>query len=400
METINPDRRSFLGTAARGMGAIALGPSLVNMVGVVEAAPVSSIALYQLGDLQPADANGIRLPVGFTSRVIAVSGENVPGTRFTWRAFPDGGATFPTRLGGWIYTVNHEIPWPFGGVSALRFNPDGELVRAYSILERTNTNCAGGPTPWGTWLSCEEVSRGNVWECDAMGLRRPRLIEAMGTFKHEAVAYDPVNVHFYLTEDEPDGRFYRFIPEALGRDGIPDLSRGRLQAAVVEGDLQGAVSWVDVPNPNPGLLDTPTREQLPATRAFDGGEGIWYHANQVVFTTKGDNRVWRLDIPTQTLTVIYDDDLSDTPILTGVDNVTVSDSGEVLVAEDGGDMQIIVLAPDGSPRPLLQVENQEFSEITGPAFSPDGRRLYFNSQRGPGGDGKRRGITYEITLPV
>jgi secreted PhoX family phosphatase len=67
----------------------------------------------------------------------------------------------------------------------------------------------------------------------------------------------------------------------------------------------------------------------------------------------------------------------------------------MLVAEDGDDMQLCLLGPNGEAAPLLQVLGHPSSEIAGPAFSPDGTRLYFSSQRG--GDG--RGVTYEVTGP-
>ena len=119
------------------------------------------------------------------------------------------------------------------------------------------------------------------------------------------------------------------------------------------------------------------------------------------FTTKGDNRVWELNTDTQKLQVIYDKETSANPVLSGVDNVTVSGQGSVLVAEDGGDMQIVVLTPEGEIVPLLQIVDQDDSEITGPAFSPDGTRLYFSSQRGEFRDNLSNGpgLTYEITGP-
>jgi secreted PhoX family phosphatase len=112
------------------------------------------------------------------------------------------------------------------------------------------------------------------------------------------------------------------------------------------------------------------------------------------FTTKGDNRVWRYDVVAQSLAVAYDDETSCNPVLTGVDNVTVSRSGDVFVAEDGGDMQLVVLGADGSVSPFVEVAGQRGSEITGPAFSPDGSCLYFSSQRGDD-----VGLTYEVRGP-
>lgn len=384
-------RRSFIQAAGAGFAGLAVGTSVVDL-----ARPLfGSIAINQLPALGGADRNGVRLPEGFTSRIVARSGEEVRGYR--WHRAPDGGATFATADDGWIYVSNSETsPLSGGGVSALRFDAAGEVQDAYRILGDTDRNCAGGPTPWGTWLSCEEVDRGRVYECDPTGATLARVRPALGYFKHEAVAVDPVTGHLYLTEDERDGRLYRYVPRSSNADGTPSLQDGTLQAARLD-DFTGAVQWFDVPNPQPGPRDDPTRRQLTGqTTAFDGGEGIWYHNRKVYFTTKGDNRVWCLFLDTQILTIIYDARSSNNPILTGVDNVTVATSGNVLVAEDGGDMQIVVIDGNGKLAPLLQVEGQRSSEITGPAFSPDGSRLYFSSQRG----GRRRaGITYEMSGP-
>jgi secreted PhoX family phosphatase len=165
----------------------------------------------------------------------------------------------------------------------------------------------------------------------------------------------------------------------------------------------GYVSWRTVPFPdptsNPLTLLFPTRKQVSGSTAFNGGEGIWYHDGTVYFTTKGDNRVWALNTHTQILRIIYDFASSVTPVLRGVDNLTVSPSGQLLVAEDGGDMQLVVLDANGNAAPLLQVNGQSRSEITGPALSPDGTRLYFSSQRGPFNDGQSLGVTYEVSGP-
>ena len=96
--------------------------------------------------------------------------------------------------------------------------------------------------------------------------------------------------------------------------------------------------------------------------------------------------------------VVYDDDRYDDPVLTGVDNVAVSPGGAILVAEDRGHMQLVAIAPGGVVYPVLQVVDHIGSEITGPAFDPSGTRLYFSSQRGPGGM-MTDGITYEIRGP-
>ena len=382
MTSAGISRRGFIGGTA-GAGA-------VLVIGAKASAQAGGDGPYGALAAQP-DANGLLLPEGFRSRVIARAGETVPGTPYEWPAFPDGAATFPIDAGGWYQVVNSEIPTPGdGGASAIEYDADGEVVDAYRVLGGTTQNCAGGPTPWGTWLSCEEADGGQVCECDPTTANSGAAMPAMGRFHHEAVAVDPENERVYLTEDESDGAFYRFTPDAY-----PDLTAGLLEVASVDPD--GAVTWHEVPDPTGA--DTPTRQQVPEVTAFDGGEGCWYADGVVYFTTKGDDHVRGLDTATDQMDVVYDG----SGPLTGVDNVTSEvGSGDLYVAEDGGDMQLVVITADGDVAPVVQVVGEELppdgvdSEITGPAFSPDGTRLYFSSQRG---GNPQTGITYEITGP-
>jgi secreted PhoX family phosphatase len=376
------ERRTLLRAAAIGVGAAAFSGSLWRQAAAYPALPGPS----PYGSLQSADANGIMLPQGFSSRVIARSTRTVSGTGYTWHKAPDGGACFADGS-GWIYVSNAEVGSRGGGAGAVKFNSSGSITGAYSILSGTNRNCAGGATPWNTWLSCEEVSTGYVYETDPWGVTAAVRRDAMGRFNHEAAAADPVRKVVYLTEDASDGCFYRFVPATWG-----DLSSGTLQ---VLKESSGVLSWANVPDPdgNP----TPTRDQVAGAKLFNGGEGCHYRSDICYFTTKGDNRVWAYNAAANTLAVVYDDNVSGAP-LTGVDNVTAATVGDLYVAEDGGNMEICIITPDDIVAPFLRVTGQSSSEITGPAFNPAGDRLYFSSQRGTSGSSSG-GITYEVTGP-
>jgi hypothetical protein len=391
-ERLDPASTGGSGGAGTGGGGGAGGACATGGAGPGALTAGLTSNLASVGPLAATpDANGVLLPPGFTSRVVARTNEPpVPGGRYAWHPAPDGGATFAAADGGWVYVSNSEVPIA-GGVGALRFDERGEIVDAYAILSDTNVNCAGGRTPWGTWLSCEEIDTGRVFECDPFGRMEALVHPPLGVFKHEAVAVDPENNHLYLTEDQSDGRLYRYVPDGLTCHGFADLASGRLEVAAV--DSGGAVTWHEVPDPQfTGM--TQTRHQVTESTAFEGGEGISYFDGVIHFSTKGDNRVWAYDIATSTMTVLYDAATAASPILTGVDNLTVTCCGDVLVAEDGGDMQIVAILGDGSLKPLLQIVGHDGSEITGPAFDPSGTRLYFSSQRAPGG-----GVTFEVNGP-
>jgi hypothetical protein len=344
--------------------------------------------------LEPADANGVMLPPGFTSRIVARSGvAPVGGGAYLWPAAPDGGAVFKAGGGGWIYVCNSEIGSGGGGVGALRFDASADIVDAYSILSGTHRNCAGGRTPWDTWLSCEEIAAGRVYECDPFGLTPAAVRPALGTFNHEAVAVDPLNGHLYLTEDAGDGGLYRFRPTLP----LPDLSAGTLEIAEVTGPgPSGPVVWHAVPDPDGS--PTATRNQVAEATHFNGGEGIGYFDGAIYFATKGDNRVWRYDLVTGYVDIVYDVSTHGAPILSGVDNLEISLDGDVLVAEDGGNMQIVAVTPVGDTVAICQLVGHAGSEITGPAFTPDFRRLFFNSQRGTTNN-SAAGMTFEIEGP-
>ena len=375
-------RRRALGALSVG-GVVAATSKFWWAGSQVDASVVAGTGPY--GALQAVNADGLQLPVGFTSRVIARTGQQVAQTGYTWHAAPDGGACFGNADGGWTYVSNSEVSDGGGGVSAVRFNAAGAIVSASRILGGTHRNCAGGPTPWGTWLSCEENSTvGRVFECDPTGSAPAVARLALGRFNHEAAAVDASTGAVYLTEDEPTGRLYRFVPTTPG-----DLSAGQLYAAAVSGS---AVTWVATSAAQP--------DRQASTTAFNGGEGAWIHDRVLYFTTKGDNRVWALDLRTQTIRIHYNASAVAGAALTGVDNITGHRrSGDLFVAEDGGNMEVCVLAAQGADvvvAPFLRVAGHASSELTGPAFNPAGDRMYVSSQRGADGV---NGVTWEIRGP-
>lgn len=462
-------RRSFLTAAAAAGTGIGLGSTFWQSAFATPAPP--GPGPYGPIDGREPDENGIILPAGFRSRVIARTGETVAGTSHVWPTAPDGQATFPLRDGGWVLVTNSEwasaellgiLGTPAqqaaalgGGVSAIRFARNGRIVDAYRILGGSDINCAGGPTPWGTWLSGEEfdffpanrdqfaagllstlgpigaqrvatyfygedgaeVPAGQVWECDPTSPGEGVPLPALGRFSHEAAAVDPVTNIVYMTEDQRDGLLYRFVPSNPNVGGRPDLTTGDLQVAriVDPGAVPGGsspVTWLPVPDP--GATTVATRFQVPDATRFLRGEGMWFDSGVVYFTTTTDDRVWAYECANTNISVIYDGATAgpDAP-LRNPDNITVNPrSGDVFVAEDPGDLELVTITAPDDPNgrvaaPFLRFTPaagvpQTGSEVTGPCFDPTGTRLYVSSQRGIANSEfplPQRGITYEITGP-
>jgi hypothetical protein len=312
--------------------------------------------------LRPVDTNGLMLPPGFTSRVIARSGTDIAG--YLWHSAPGGGACFPDGT-GWIYVSNSDVPL-VGGAGAVRFDADGAVVDAYATLSGTELNAAGGATPWHTWLSCEVSDRGQVWETDPWGTDKAVARPAMGVFRHQACAVDTDREVVYLTEAQSDGGFYRFTPTTW-----PDLTTGVLEVLAGHG-------WARVPDPL--ALARPTRWQIPGTATFDGGADCFYAAGVCWFSTSGDDRVWAYDAVADTLTAR---DAAPAATLTRT----------VL-----GVHEICLVLPNDGVAPFVRLVGHDRSEIAGAALSPDGTRLYFSSPRGATGS-PAAGVTYEVVSP-
>jgi uncharacterized protein len=386
-------RRDFIGFGVGGAAAASLGAVFWNeLFDSAASQPLRRGRGY--GALRAPDRLGFRLPEGFRVRIVARGGEAVPGTDYRWHLASDGMATFPARGGGHVLVSNSETLE--GGASAIRFGPGGQVADAYRILSGTMQNCSGGATPWGTWLSCEEVEDGRVWECDPAGRRAAVPRPALGIFKHEAAAVDAAGKRVYLTEDLVDGGLYRFTPARW-----PSLARGVLEIARVR--RGGRVEWVEVPDSS--AERERTRRQVKGSTRFKRGEGLWLDAGILYVSTTADHRVHSYDTRRERIRVAYDGLASRSAPLLRVDQLTGSRAGEVFVCEDiaTDEIDMGVITPDRKVARFLSITGPQHhgSELTGVTFDPSGSRMYVASQRAfskselaPG-----PGAIYEITGP-
>ena len=387
-------RRDFIGLGIGGVATVSLGAGFwADLFGTAQSRPPGRGVGY--GPLGAPDGNGVRLPAGFSARLIARGGEPVGPAGYVWHAASDGMAAFPAAGGGFVLVSNSESRTG-GGASALRFGPGGAVEDAYRILSGTRRNCSGGGTPWGTWLSCEEVEDGRVWECDPAGHRRAVAHPAMGVFKHEAAAVDPHGRRVYLTEDHAEGGLYRYTPARW-----PNLSAGLLEIACVR--RGGRVEWATVPDPL--ARRKRTRRQVPGSTPFRRGEGIWLDGRTLFVATTGDHRVHAYDVGRKRIRVLYDGRASRRAPLLRVDQLTGSRGGEVFVCEDIASDQIDMglIARDGSVSRFLSIGGpmHRDSELTGVTFDPTGARMFFSSQRAfaTEEDQPGPGAIFEVTGP-
>lgn len=456
----DPDRRRFLARAGRYAGAAFAAPSLRGLVALTGRSSSDEDAISPLragpddgyGELRPAGAE-LALPRGFTYAVLGREGSEMSDGRPTPRAH-DGMAAFPLRNGNVRLVRNHEDrsapgETPQRGDPALAYDPAGgggttslevrvsddgsvELVRDFVSLSGTIVNCAGGPTPWNTWLSCEETTEGPshgwerehgyVFEVDADSEEQveARPLEAMGRFVHEAVAVDPGTGMLYLTEDRDRSGFYRFLPAEPD-----DLSRGGdLQMLAVRGEPRLStrsgieigsrfpVEWVDIPEPDPEEAERNDlavfgqgRERGAAQFArlegcWWGDGGVYFHATEGGDAGKG--QVWRYapgeDSSGGELVLVFES--PGTELLDSPDNITVSPRGGIVICEDGsGGNYLRGLTPDGRIFDLGQniLNDREFAGAT---FGPRGRVLFVNIQGDLAPDGPGNpGMTLAVTGP-
>jgi secreted PhoX family phosphatase len=445
-------RRSFLGTS----GLAFLGLQRYT------AAAEGTRVIDPFGPLLKDPRGILDLPEGFTYRVLARQGEKmddgyrVPG-------MPDGMAAFPGPDGKVVLVCNHELgldtaklgPFPDptqlpedfdaslaydpgdqrknpspGGTSNLVFDPaTGEKTAHFLSLTGTDRNCAGGPMPWGTWVTCEEPAdltqdrgrrHGWCFEVKATatpGLQKAVPLKALGRFRHEAVALDPATGILYLTEDRGDGLLYRFLPEKAG-----DLSRGKLEALAIVGRPSASLqnydagskwpkegepmqaTWIELEDIDSPKDDLRVRGHRAGAARFARGEGIHQVGNAfyICCTDGGPSRrgqIFRLTpsgdaAKPDTLELFLQPEKSD--LLTNGDNLCPAPWGGIVVCEDLIDpsfspaAHVRCVTAKGKIFTLARNSNRQ-GEFAGGCFSPDGKWFFINIQT--------RGLTLAVTGP-
>jgi uncharacterized protein len=435
-------RRSFFVLAGASTASTFLAAPLKELY--ARQARGESIKGIGYGALQP-DPNGLLdLPVGFQYRAfsrtgdIMSDGKPVPGDH-------DGMAAFPGAGGTTILVRNHElspdevtkpkVDAPAekqydtlcrGGTTTLIVGRNRELIKDFASLAGTYRNCAGGSTPWGSWISCEEntstpadnkpgaatnVSKLHGYNFEVPSSARepvnPIPLVAMGRFNHEAVAVDPKTGIVYQTEDREDSLFYRFIPNFYGNlqaGGVLEaLKIKNMPQAITKTNFPVgqpmAVEWVRIDDVNP-VKDTVRVEGFAKGAAqFSRGEGIWYGNGELYFCcTDGGaaelGQVWRY-VPDKsrqsggTLELFVEPNNQNA--LDGPDNIVVSPLGDLFICEDGEAEQFVVgITPQGELYDFARNAIND-SEFAGACFSPDGRTMFVNIQD--------PGITFAIWGP-
>lgn len=467
-------RRGFLRASLLSASGLLAPPGVPRALAAIARGPRAIIGGY--GPLVADPAGLLDLPAGFQYRMLSpglTEGQRDQGERFTSRlsngdATPglhDGMAAFAGPGSTTILVRNHEMnlgdrpmvdasrhrPYDArtgGGTTTLWVDSERNLVKSFPSLSGTLRNCAGGATPWNTWLSAEETTyipgakdaqnadfdpdvdqrHGYVFEVDALaeGLAEPIPIRAMGRFRHEAVAVDPVTGYAYLTEDRDDGLLYRYRPAALtrgkqpselrfgdyARGGVLEALRVRKRHRMVTSNQNGRiemnvgstmqVDWVQIPEVDPAMdmmhpQGQPTKEMTAASStraqgfalgaaAFSRTEGIAYHDGSVYFccTSGGPTKlgqVFRLGLRHHRLTLAVEPD--DHAVLDGPDNLCVTPFGDLVICEDNlarRENFVVGVTARGKCYRIARNAHPSKRELAGACFAPDGRTLFVNVQ--------------------
>jgi secreted PhoX family phosphatase len=442
------DRRTAL---TGGLAAFAaLGPLQALGARTAGAAPMSRKAFSpDYGPLLPVkdQTTGLellRLPRGFEYISYGWTGDPMddgkptPGAHDGMGAFlrPDGTVAIVRNheRGGYAGSIAGTPaynPAAAGGTTTLVFDKDaGQFLSTKPSLAGTIRNCAGGTTPWGTWLSCEETTEiapdgtrhGYVFEVPADGQGTGKALTEMGRFSHEAVCVDPSTDIVYLTEDATPSGLYRYLP-TVRRDLA---AGGELQMMVIENggtsyntyaDPTGTeyrTSWVTIDNPDyaPGEVRPALQGQAKGAAVFKRLEGIWWGNDRayVVSTSggpKGQGQVFEYDPATETMKVLFAS--PDASVLNNPDNICVSPRGGIVLCEDGSSgeylhgltqdgeifpfaLNQVVIPQGGVPGKSVAPGDYTGSEWCGSVFDPKAGNWLFANAQSPG-------ITFAITGP-
>lgn len=418
------------------------------------------------GDLEDDPYRIIDLPPGFSYKIISRAGVKMHDGLFVPGKM-DGMAAFEGPGNSVVLVRNHELNptdvflGPFGlrnqfkdrvpenmfydsgkgalpqlgGTTNVVCDPiTGELHHEFLSLIGTNRNCAGGPTPWGTWISSEEPddvkpgthgARGHGYNFEVPAYSRPKIadpipLKGMGRFRHEAVAVDPVSGVVYQTEDRDNGLIYRFIPTLKGKL----VAGGKLQALAIRDkktlDTRNwkkkagkkvspgqvlDVQWIDMEDIDSDKDDLRKRGAKAGAAIFARGEGMWYGEGKVYFACTNGGALEEGQIFKYTPSPHEGTDLEDrypgklelfiesskVELMEYADNLTVAPWGDLVLAEDGdGTNYLRGVTPDGK---LYTIARNRYntSEFCGVCFAPNHPVLFVNIQN--------PGVTLAITGP-
>lgn len=452
------DRRSFISRLAVSSGSLAIACSSLSKRAEVFAqnGNLQDLRAPGFGQLFPTATQNtgetlLALPAGFEYNVIGKIGSPMSDGRQT-PARHDGMWTFKVgrelrivrnhevtggrvpRPGSAIGAANHYDETAGGGTTTLVIDPKTrEIKRDFVSLSGTLVNCAGGPTPWGSWISCEETSIGKTIRTLPSGAKiggfpkshgycfevsasantnlPPVPLKAMGRFEHEAIAVNRKTGIVYLTEDFFACGFYRFLPnrdKRLTEGGVLQMLaiKDHDQYDTRKGQKQNVMltaTWVTIDDPDPEAADVDAQAVSKQGRAKGGAifarlEGCCAGRDgRIYFTStsggdRGGGQIWRYDHVTRDegrLTLLFES--PDRNLLDMPDNVCLMpDSDLLFVCEDsdylgdGGtpDSFLRVLTPGGKIADFAKniIPNLERGEFAGVTFSPDGKTLFFNVQ--------------------
>jgi len=380
------------------------------------------------GFLVPGRADGMAAFRADGRVVLVRNHESSPGV-FKDGPFGEDMRLFPQVKREMLFDYGFGKTPSMGGTTNVWFNEDKQEVEAQFLsLAGTNRNCAGGPTPWNTWITCEEntdlrsdkaeQNHGYNFEVQAASkkLQRPVPLCGMGRFNHEAVCVQPATGIVYQTEDRGDSLIYRFIPNknrALHEGGIlqalvikqhPGLDTRNWEVQTLLVNQPMKAEWVTLQDVESPEDDLRLKGHAKGAALFARGEGMWFGNDEVYFACtnggrKKSGQVFKY-IPSpwegtanekkQPGKLVLFAEPNDTDILKYCDNLTVSPWGDVVFVEDSPNACTRGITPQGKIYDIARNIGSK-SELAGVCFSPSGKTLFVNVQD--------NGLTFAITGP-